>query len=108
MKKFKKYKEQGSSEFATNFLRHYYDISQLLGNQDVFNFIGTTEYLDFKSKVFRTQSDSVKSNEAFLLSDPEDFVFFEKKYEEKSSLYYKDKKTFTEIMTVLREHADKL
>ncbi|VAW78181.1 hypothetical protein MNBD_GAMMA15-2115 [hydrothermal vent metagenome] len=41
-------KQQASGEFSRNFMRHYYDISQLLGHPDVQGFIGTDDYQERK------------------------------------------------------------
>ena len=42
---------KGSGRVPTNFLRHYYDIHQLLDVEAVQKFIGTPEYLDTKGSV---------------------------------------------------------
>src|SRR5882724_1233089 len=44
VKKFGQFKETG--KLSPNFLRHYYDINQLLDLQEVQAFIGTPEYLE--------------------------------------------------------------
>lgn len=42
--------EQTKSSTGVNFMRQYYDVYCLLGNEEVVNFIGTTEYTKHKEK----------------------------------------------------------
>jgi hypothetical protein len=44
---------KGTGRVPTNFLRHYYDIQQLLDVEAVQKFIGTSEYLEHKKKRFQ-------------------------------------------------------
>ena len=63
-------KEQEGTSLPVNFIRHYYDVYQLLANESVLNFIGTDSYIKHKSARFQ-QSDEVdlSKNEAFILSN---------------------------------------
>ena len=45
---------KGTGKVPTNFLRHYYDIHQLLDVEAVQKFIGTPEYLEHKKKRFKS------------------------------------------------------
>src|SRR5208283_2090782 len=51
VKKYRQFKETG--RIAHNFLRHYYDINQLLDVEAVQRFIGTPEYWEHKMKRFK-------------------------------------------------------
>ncbi len=64
--------QQDNGEMPPNFLRHYYDIGQLLEHPDVITFIGTPEYQARKEHRFRKGDNLIiAENEAFILSDPE-------------------------------------
>jgi hypothetical protein len=58
--------QQISGEFATNFLRHFYDIHQLFKQDRVKNFIGTDQYNKHKRERFRGEDNSeLRLNLAF-------------------------------------------
>ncbi len=50
VKKFKQYKDgkKGKGNLPENFIRHYYDLYQLIDRDDVQLFIGTSQYVEFK------------------------------------------------------------
>jgi hypothetical protein len=105
--KFRKQQEKGDS--PVTFMRHYYDVYQLLQRQDVQSFIGTPEYLVHKAKRFRTDDNpDISKNEAFVLSDPDTRATYERAYEETSALYYRGKPSFAEILGAFGEWAKRL
>jgi hypothetical protein len=95
--KFRKQQADGSN--PVEFVRHYYDIYELLKQPAVQKFIGTDAYKAHKQARFR-QSDiqNIAANEAFLLNDAKTRDLYAKAYERSSALYYADKLTFEEIL----------
>ncbi len=93
----------------TQFLRHYYDIAQLLDLDAVNNFIGTDKYESYKEERFRTGDiRKISENEAFLLSDSETYKLYESAFSKSTDLYYKDQPTFDEIMEKINSHIERL
>ncbi len=102
-------KQQEASTFPKNFLRHYYDIYRLLGNEKVLAFIGTPEYIAHKLARFpKADNQHIASNEAFLLSDPKVRSLYEAKYRETESLYYTGQIPFDEIIKRIHQHIEQL
>src|SRR5262249_26721225 len=65
-------KQQADRSDPVAFMRHYYDVYELLKRPEVQNFIGTTNYVGHKLARFRGgDNQNIAENEAFLLSDPE-------------------------------------
>jgi len=65
-------RQQETSEFPANFMRHYYDVYCLLRRPEVQGFIGTDAYKAHKAKRFRAgDNPNIAENEAFVLSDPQ-------------------------------------
>ncbi len=66
-----KFRQEKSGEKGRpNFMRQYYDIYCLLGNQEVLDFIGTPEYQAHKKERFPAidYDMPISENEAFLLN----------------------------------------
>lgn len=98
-----------SGKLPTNFIRHYYDIHQLLGSERVINFIGTDEYYTHKSKRFRQQDEKdITKNEAFWLNDPQQKEVFYAEYKRTSALYYKDQPDLDEILSRIQSVSQQL
>jgi hypothetical protein len=105
--KFRRQRASGSD--PVEFTRHYYDVHALLQRPDVQQFIVTQAYIDHKARRFRRDDNqNIAQNEAFLLSDPKTRALYTKAYEASSSLYYKDKPTFEQILDKLSTWASKL
>lgn len=105
--KFRQQQERG--ELPPNFLRHYYDISQLLDHPDVIAFIGTSEYRTRKAHRFRTGDNlNIAENEAFLLSDPATRQRYARAYQATASLYFKEQIPFEVILGKIQAHIDRL
>ena len=90
----------GQEANGKNFMRQYYDVFCLLGNKSVISFIGTTAYLDHKSKRIKGKDNEIRVSEhpALLLEDPAVRNSFETKYKATSKLYYKGQPPFDEII----------
>jgi hypothetical protein len=105
--KFRLQKQSG--EFPANFMRHYYDVYQLLQRGDVQKFIGTQEYKDHKTRRFRGgDNQSIATNEGFMLSDPQTRKLYQDAYDKTSALYYGRKPSFEEILKLFKEWAGRL
>lgn len=105
-----KFRQQQEEEtLPTNFLRHYYDVYQLLDQLEVQRFIGTQEYEERKRQRFRT-GDNVRiaENEAFLLLDSPTRILYEAEYKKTASLYYKGQVPFEDLLRRIRDNIDRL
>jgi hypothetical protein len=80
---------KGTGKVPTNFLRHYYDIHQLLDVEAVQKFIGTPEYLEHKKKRFKSLSPNVAESGAFTIEDEQIRKQFETEYAKTAPLYYR-------------------
>jgi hypothetical protein len=102
-------KQQADGTFPANFMRHYYDIHQLLTLAEVQKFIGTEAYEARKRQRFR-KGDVLKiaENEAFLLRDPKTRAQYENEYKKTASLYYKGQPAFSEILGRIGQFLDRL
>jgi hypothetical protein len=74
---------------SPNFLRHYYDIHQLLDVEGVQQFIGTPEYLEHKKKRFKSLNLDVAESGAFTIEDEKIREQFEVEYSRTAPLYYR-------------------
>ncbi len=102
-------KEQEGKIMPVNFIRHYYDIYQLLKNNEVQNFIGTEEYIKLKTLRFRKKDNqNISKNEAFILSNKNTRKKYEDQYLKTQSLYYNDFPSFDNIMKGIEIYIDKL
>jgi hypothetical protein len=102
--------EQTKGTEGVNFMRQYYDVYCLLGNDEVLKFIGTPEYQKHKEKRF-PKADleiAIPKNEAFLLSSKEIRDAFAKRYKKTAALYYQGQPAFDDLMTRILTHIQKL
>ena len=99
VRKYRLYKEskQGAN-LPSNFIRHYYDLYQLIDRVEVQTFIGTPEYEAFKKERFGGDDTKVSNSDALKLTDPGDRAVFEKEYTRSESLYFKGQPTLTQIL----------
>jgi hypothetical protein len=105
--KFRRQQEKGNS--PVDFMRHYYDIYELLGRADIQAFIGTNAYKAHKTKRFpKADNQNIAQNQAFILSDPALRKLYEKAYEDSSALYYESKPTFGKILAEIGNYIDRL
>lgn len=92
-----------------NFIRHYYDIYCLLGDEVVLDFIGTPIYEQRKEKRFREQDNkTIIENPAFLFEEKAVREAFEQEYINKADLYFEQQVPFSEILARISELAPKL
>ncbi len=109
VRKFRLYKEgKGSRTLPANFIRHYYDVFQLIDDSDVQKFIGTPEYTTHKRERFGKDDNKVSNSDAFKLSDVKDRESFEKQYVNTKSLYYKGQPEFQKILDRIGKDLDRL
>lgn len=105
--KFRKQQAEGTD--PVGFMRHYYDVYELLQQDSVQKFIGTQEYIDHKQKRFRQgDNKNIAENEAFILSDAKTRKLYADAYERGSALYYASKPSFEEILAEIQKWIDKL
>ena len=101
--------QQNNRELPPNFLRHYYDISQLLDHPDVVEFIGTPEYHARKEQRFRRNDNLIiAENEAFLLSDAATREQYTLAFHATAPLYFGGQPPFDTILAKIRKRIDRL
>jgi len=103
-------KEKNTGEVSTNYMRQYYDIYCLLGEENVIEFIGTEEYKIHKKKRFPIEDFNIPvfENQAFLLNNHNLRKEFQKRYESTKALYYKGQPTFEELLQRIHQYIDLL
>lgn len=102
-------KEQENGHKHANFMRHYYDISQLLKMERVQKFIGCEEYHAHKEARFRSGDEKdISKNQAFILSDEGTRKKYQDAFEKTRGLYYKDFPSLIEILKSLRPYSEKM
>ncbi len=105
--KFRHQQKDGTDPVA--FMRHYYDIYELLQRDDVQDFIGTEAYIKHKDNRFpNADNQIIAENQAFILEDADTRAQYGDAYERSSSLYYEGKPTFEEILAAIEKSIDKL
>ena len=105
--KYRQQQEKG--EMPQNFMRHYYDINQLLDHPEVAAFIGTPEYHARKKVRFRAGDNLIISeNEAFLLSDPATRDQYVHAHKAIASLYFNEQIPFDTILNRIQTQIKKL
>ena len=106
-KKFQQ--EQAGELMPVNFIRHYYDLYQLLGQRSVLDFIGTKAYFDHKTVRFRKSDEmDLTRNEAFILSDAITREKYAKEYQRTQVLYFGGFPSFNSIIERIASHLSKL
>lgn len=103
-------KEKNTGEVSTNYMRQYYDIYCLLGEENVVEFIGTEEYKIHKKKRFPIEDFNIPvfENQAFLLNKHNLRKEFQKRYESTKALYYKGQPTFEELLQRIHQYIELL
>jgi hypothetical protein len=102
-------RQQADNSFPKNFLRHYYDIYCLLGCENVLQFIGSDNYIDWKKKRFpKADNLCIAQNEAFILSNENVLLLYKTEYEATRDLYYDGMIPFKAILSRIQEHIHKL
>ncbi len=101
--------QQTTNSLPANFIRHYYDVYQLLGDERVLDFIGTPAYFEHKEHRFRNADEKdLQQNPAFTLSDKNTRALYENEYRKKSALYFERQPDFQEILDRLSAYLAQL
>lgn len=109
LRKYRLYKTgQAGDTLPVNFIRHYYDLYQLLEREDVKNYVGTPEYESFKAKRFGGNDTNIGNSDALKLTLPEDRAAFEAAYARSESLYFRGRPTLQEILDRMAQYMDRL
>lgn len=106
--KFRREQETGIE--SKNYMRQYYDVYCLLGNERILAFIGTEEYKAHKEKRFPAVDLNIPiaGNEAFLLSDTALRKRFNDRYKTTAALYYNGQPDFAEVLARIEKYLDRL
>lgn len=109
VRKYRNKDKPGASD-DKNFMRQYYDVYCLLGNSEIQEFIGSTEYLKHKATRIKGADNLVPLNEhpALFLNETEIRDSFKSRYLSTSKLYYKGQPDFEEILARIKINANKL
>ncbi len=93
-----------------NFMRQYYDVYCLLGNDEIQEFIGRPEYIEHKAERIKGADNLIPLNEhpALLLNELETRESFKSRYLSTSKLYYNGQPDFEEILKRIAVHLTKL
>jgi hypothetical protein len=93
-----------------NFMRQYYDVYCLLGNSEIINFIGSTEYLSHKAARIKGADNSTTLNEhpALLLNDLDIRASFKNRYLSTAKLYYNGQPDFEAVLERIKLYLPKL
>lgn len=99
-------KEMTTGEVTTNYMRQYYDVYCLLGDQRIIEFVGTPEYHEHKKKRFPMEDLNIPigENEAFLLKTDTVRDSFRQRYEATKALYYKGQPSIDEILAKIKKY----
>jgi hypothetical protein len=102
--------EQETTGIEKNFMRQYYDVANLLLDQNVIDFIGTEAYKNHKEKRFplKDKAIPIAENEAFLLSDIKLKERYKTRYQMTKNLFYKGQPDFEEILGIIKKYLEKL
>lgn len=95
--KYRQQQERG--EMPINFMRHYYDVFQLLKLKRVQDFIGSEKYVAHKELRFRTADEKdITKNDAFTIVKYETQKVYQQSFERTKGLYYKGQPKFSDIL----------
>lgn len=91
--------QQDNGQMPINFMRHYYDVFQLLKLERVQNFIGSKEYFAHKGLRFRSADEKdLTKNDAFTIANSETQKVYQQSFEKTKGLYYKGQPKFIDIL----------
>ncbi len=99
---------KGTGKLPTNFLRHYYDIHQLLDVEAVQKFIGSPEYAEHKTKRFKSLDQDVAKSGAFIIENDKIRKQFEGEYAKTASLYYRGQIAFDALLARIQRDIARL
>ena len=102
-------RQQASGEMPKNFMRHYYDVYCLLGDEAVQSFIGSDAYRAHKAKRFPNADEpNLTRNAAFLFEDASTRVAYARAYADTQALYYRGQPPFDDVIDRLHAYLDRL
>ena len=108
----RKYRNLNSPEDynRNNFMRHYYDVYCLLGNEDIIAFTKTPDYE--KHKLARIKGTDktipIAKHPALLIEDAEIRESFKTRYKATSKLYYNGQPEFDDVFARIATHLPQL
>jgi len=93
-------KEMNTGKATANYMRQYYDVYCLHGDERIIDFIGTVPYQEHKKTRFPEDDFNIpiSENEAFLLKAPILREKFRHRYEATAALYYKGQPSFDDLL----------
>jgi hypothetical protein len=101
-------RQQAEGSMPQNFLRHYYDVYRLLGDEGVQAFVGTEAYAAHKAARFRSEEPDLTKNPAFQLADAETHKLYANAYARTAALYYRAQPAFEDILARIQAQAASL
>lgn len=101
--------QQENGQMPVNFMRHYYDVFQLLKLNRVQEFIGSEKYFAHKELRFRSADEKdLTKNDAFTISNTETQKLYQQSFEKTKGLYYKGQPKFGDILDEFKVHLQKM
>lgn len=101
--------KQRNIESPVNFIRHYYDVYQLLHAEQVKNFLSTDTYHAYKQEKFGTLDEpDLTKNPAFQLSEPGEIDKFNSLYQKKAEIYFAVTPSFEKIIEYIKNYVGML
>ncbi|MGM9455279.1 nucleotidyl transferase AbiEii/AbiGii toxin family protein [Legionella bozemanae] len=101
--------KQRNIESPINFIRHYYDVYQLLQTEQVKNFLSTDDYYTYKQEKFGILNElDLTKNPAFQLSEPGEVDKFSSLYQKKVEIYFGDTPPFEKIIEYIKNYVSTL
>jgi hypothetical protein len=87
------------------FLRHYYDLFKLLGEDRVVRFMKTDAYEEYREqKLGAADAMAFAARSAFTLPDPETYALFKDEYAALRTLVFGEPPSFDEVMARIRHY----
>lgn len=91
--------QQRNSEMPINFMRHYYDVFQLLKLKRVKDFIGSDRFVAHMDLRFRRDDEKdLTKNDAFIISNTDTQILYQQSFERTKNLYYQGQPKFSDIL----------
>jgi hypothetical protein len=101
--------KQQHIESPVNFIRHYYDVYQLLNTDRVKQFLKTEAYQSYKLEKFGTMDElDLTKNPAFNLSIPGEINKFSTLYQKKAEIYFGAIPSFEQLIEYIKKYWNQL
>lgn len=108
----RKYRNRNAPDESNNknFMRQYYDVYCLLGNEEIIAFTKTSEYEAHKTARIKGADKTIPiaKHPALLLEDAETRETFKARYNATSKLYYNGQPEFDDVLARIATHLPKL